>query len=40
MIYGANSEYSVRDFNAPLSCSNATFGDPQSGVTKACHVKD
>jgi len=40
VIYGANSGYSVRDFNAPLSCSNATFGDPQGGITKACHVKD
>ncbi len=40
VIYGANREYSVRDANAPLSCSNSTFGDPQNGVAKACHVKD
>ncbi|MDL5033241.1 M4 family metallopeptidase [Pelomonas sp. APW6] len=40
VIYGANRGYSVKDANLSLPCNNATFGDPQGGVAKACHVKD
>jgi uncharacterized protein (DUF1800 family) len=39
VAYGAQGRFAVRTFTAGTApCSNATFGDPMSGVVKACYV--
>ena len=39
--YGANGTYTApRTFSAPVSCSNAVFGDPLRGVAKRCELRD
>ena len=37
--YGANSNWSVVRASQSISCSNAVFGDPLSGVVKACYTR-
>jgi hypothetical protein len=34
--YGANGVYVYKTLTGPVSCSNATFGDPLYGVPKTC----
>jgi hypothetical protein len=34
--YGANGVYAFRTATGSIGCDNATFGDPLSGVVKAC----
>jgi hypothetical protein len=36
--YGANGVYVYKTLTGPVSCSNATFGDPLYGVAKTCAV--
>lgn len=37
VVYGAGSTWTAaRRFSAPVACSNAVFGDPLPGVSKAC----
>lgn len=34
--YGANGKYVSKTVSAPVTCNNATFGDPIMGVVKTC----
>jgi hypothetical protein len=38
IAYGAQNLFFLRDVIAPFACSNATFGDPNYGVVKACYA--
>ena len=37
--YGANGTYTELTRTSPVSCDNATFGDPLYGVAKHCDIK-
>ena len=39
VAYGANGQYFYRSFTGGTGCSNSVFGDPDSGVVKACYVQ-
>lgn len=38
--YGADGQYFYQTFTGPttVNCNNATFGDPNVGVSKSCHL--
>ena len=41
VAYGANGAFFFRNgINNGIDCNNGTFGDPISGVRKACYIKD
>jgi type IV pilus assembly protein PilY1 len=40
VAYGVNNRYFVKAFQGSAACNNATFGNPVSGVTKACYVSN
>ena len=39
VAYGANGQYFYGSFTGGTSCGNGVFGDPDSGVVKACYVQ-
>ncbi|GAA3259569.1 MGH1-like glycoside hydrolase domain-containing protein [Dactylosporangium siamense] len=39
VAYGANGAFAYTAASGQLSCGNGTFGDPVSGVAKACYVR-
>jgi len=40
VVYGARTTWTTpRTFTGGVTCNNATFGDPLSGVLKACYLK-
>jgi alpha-galactosidase len=39
VAYGANNLFNYKTATTSIACNNATFGDPISGVTKACYYK-
>jgi hypothetical protein len=39
VAYGANGRYFYGSFTGGTGCGNSVFGDPDSGVVKACYVQ-
>jgi hypothetical protein len=39
VAYGANGAFNYRTATNSIACNNATFGDPLSGVVKACYYQ-
>ena len=39
VAYGANGQYFYGSFTGGTACGNSVFGDPDSGVVKACYVQ-
>jgi hypothetical protein len=39
VAYGANGQYFYGSFTNGTSCTNSIFGDPDSGVVKACYYQ-
>jgi alpha-galactosidase len=39
VAYGANGVFNYRTATNSIACNNATFGDPLSGVVKACYYQ-
>jgi hypothetical protein len=37
--YGTEGKYVTRVLTGPVTCSNATFGDPDHGALKACSYR-
>ena len=38
VAYGANGSYVFKKMTGNVNCNNATFGDPASGIGKACYI--